>query len=345
MALLDRRHKTPSSRLQSTVKDKRAGVVARQKLYKQFDDVSALTEAEVQDKIITLAEAAKKVQDNDGLFWGGFGYQRAPIGFAAELVRKKKKNLTIYTCGSEVDLEIMAGTGVAKRFEIAFVAIEALGLANNMRRRVAEGKVEIEDYSNLAMAMRFLGGALNVPFMPIRSLMGTDMANLSRYRGDDKLKIIDDPFGSGKICLVPSIQPDFSIVHVQRVDNMGNAQIDGIVGEDIEGSRCGKTLIVIAEELIDVEEIKTKPDQTKIPAMYVDHVVINPYQAHPMQCHNYYDYDLEHLMLFHKMTKTEEGWQDYLEKYITGVENHEEYLELIGKEKLGQLKAKEPYGY
>ncbi len=304
-----------------------------------------LTSAEVNDKIITLKEAVKKVHDGAHLFWGGFGYQRPPIAFAAELVRQHKRNLTIYTCGSEVDLEIMAGAGVANRFEIAFVAIEALGLANNMRRRVAEGTVEVEEYSNLAMAMRFLGGSLNVPFMPIRSLMGTDIVNKSRFRGDKKLKIIDCPFTGEKICLVPSVRPDFSIVHVQRVDKMGNAQIDGIVGEDLEGARCGKRLIVIAEELISEEEVRAHPDQTKIPAMYVDSVVLQPYASHPMQVHAYYDYDLDHLMMFHKMTKDENSWQEYLKHYILGVEDHYEYLKLIGWKRLHSLRAKRPWGY
>lgn len=307
--------------------------------------VKLLTEPQIEDKRITLAEAAKMVPDGSTLFWGGFGYQRPPIAFAAELARQKKRNLTINTCGSEVDLEIMAGAGVASRFEIAFVAIEALGLANNMRRRVAEGKVEVEDYSNLAMAMRFLGGALNVPFMPIRSLMGTDMVRLSRFRGDKKLKIIDCPFTGDKICLVPSLKPDFSIVHVQRVDRSGNAQVDGIIGEDIEGTRCGKKLIVLAEELVDESEIRSRPDQTKIPAMYVDHVVILPYAAHPMQCHGYYDYDLEHLMLFHNHTKTEEGWQEYLENYILGVDDHSAYLDKIGWDHLESLRAQKERGY
>jgi len=112
-----------------------------------------LTEAEVEDKRITLSEAARKVSDGDGLFWGGFGYQRPPIAFSHELVRQKKRNLTVYTCGSEVDLEIMAGAGVANRYEIAFSAIEALGLSNNIRRRVSEGLLHVEDYTNLAMAM------------------------------------------------------------------------------------------------------------------------------------------------------------------------------------------------
>ncbi|MFX1261064.1 MAG: CoA transferase subunit A [Promethearchaeota archaeon] len=304
-----------------------------------------MTEAQVEDKRITLAEAAKMVPNGSEIFWGGFGFQRAPIAFAHELTRQKKRNLNIQTCGSEVDLEIMCGAGVADKFEIAFTAIEALGLSNNARRRVAEGRLQVEDYSNLAMAMRFLGGSLNVPFMPIRSLMGTDMANLARFKGDKKLKIMDCPFTGEKICLVPSVKPDFSIVHVQRVDMTGNAQIDGIVGEDIEGSRCGKKLIVLAEELIDEEEIRTNPDQTKIPAMYVDHVVILPYTAHPMMCHNYYDYDLEHLQMFHKLTRTEEGWQEYLDTYILGVENHAEYLEKIGWENLNKLKAKKPWGY
>jgi len=239
----------------------------------------------------------------------------------------------------------MAGSGVATRFEIAFAAIEALGLSHVMRRRVAEGAVEVEDYTNLAMAMRFLGGALNVPFMPLRSMMGTDMARLSRYRGADKLKVIDCPFTGEKICLVPALQPDFSIVHVQRVDKNGNAQIDGIVGEDIELSRCGKKLIVLAEELIDEEEVRFKPDQTKIPSMYVDHVVVLPYIAHPMMCHDYYDYDLEHLMMFHKMTRTEEGWQEYLNDYILGVDDHHAYLNLVGWDRLSSLRATKPWGY
>ncbi len=304
-----------------------------------------MTEAEIEDKRISLAEAAKMVPDGSTLFWGGFGFQRAPIAFAHELVRQKKRNLNVCTCGSEVDLEIMAGAGVATRYEIAFSAIEALGLSYNIRRRVSEGRLQVEDYTNLAMAMRFLGGALNVPFMPLRSMMGTDMVRLSRFRGDDKLKVIDCPFTGEKICLVPSLQPDFSIVHVQRVDKMGNAQIDGIVGEDIEGSRCGKKLIVLAEEIIDEAEVRFHPDQTKIPAMYVDHIVVLPYIAHPMMCHDYYDYDLEHLMMFHKLTRTEDGWQEYLDNHILGVEDHHGYLNLVGWEHLQKLRAKKPWGY
>jgi len=327
------------------VKDKRWAGLQAQLYSPERTRCEFVTEAEVHDKIISLEEAAKLIPNGSGLFWGGFGYQRAPIAFAHELVRQKKRDLTIYTCGSEIDIEIMVGARVLKRLEIAFVAIEALGLANNVRRRVAEGAIEIEDYSNLAMAMRFLGGALNVPFMPIRSLMGTDIVNKVRYRGDKKLKIIDCPFTGQKICLVPSVQPDFSIVHVQRVDHYGNAQIDGIVGEDIEGSRCGKKLIVLAEEVVGEEEIRHSPDRTVIPAMYVDHIVIVPFAAHPMQCHNYYDYDLEHLMMFHKLTKTEEGWGEYLNGYILGVDNHYGYLEMVGWERLHKLRARRPWGY
>jgi len=106
-----------------------------------------LAEPEIEDKRITLAEAAKIVPDGSGLFWGGFGFQRPPIAFASELIRQKKRNLTIYTCGSEVDLEILVGAGVVPRLEIAFVAIEALGLANNMRRRVAGATPEFDEVS------------------------------------------------------------------------------------------------------------------------------------------------------------------------------------------------------
>ncbi|MEM3789449.1 MAG: CoA-transferase, partial [Candidatus Bathyarchaeia archaeon] len=184
-------------------------------------------EAPVEDKRITLKEAAKLIPDGAHLFWGGFGFQRPPMAFAHELVRQKKRNLTIYTCGSEMDIDILCGAYVVSRFELAFFAIEGIGLAPNIQRRVREGAVQIEDYTNLAMALRFLGGALGVPFMPLKSMLGTDLLTKTRFR-PKKAKVITCPFTGEKVVLVPSVRPDFSIVHVSRVDREGNAQIDGI---------------------------------------------------------------------------------------------------------------------
>ncbi|MEM3623568.1 MAG: CoA-transferase [Candidatus Bathyarchaeia archaeon] len=301
-------------------------------------------EAPVDDKRITLKEAVKLVPDGAHLFWGGFGFQRPPMAFAHEMVRQGKRNMTIYTCGSEMDLDILVGANVASRLEVAFYAIEGIGLAPNIQRRMREKTVEIEDYTNLAMALRFLGGALGVPFMPLKSMLGTDMLTKKRFR-DKKAEVFTCPFTGEKVVLVPSVRPDFSIVHVSRVDREGNAQIDGIKGEDVEGARAGKKLIVMAEEIVDTEFIRAQPDQTVIPNIYVTHVVECPWGSYPMMVYNYYDYDMEHIRRYYEQCKTEEGWQKYCEEYITSVNNHVEFLQKIGIERLLKLKAKKPFAY
>jgi glutaconate CoA-transferase subunit A len=301
-------------------------------------------EAPVEDKRIDLDEAVKLVPDGAHLFWGGFGFQRPPMAFAHELVRQNKRNLTIYTCGSEMDIDILSGARVVSRFEIAFYAIEGIGLVPNIQRRIREGVIEIEDYSNLAMALRFLGGALGVPFMPLKSMLGTDLIAKTRFR-PKKAVILESPFDGEKVVLVPSVRPDFSIIHASRVDEEGNAQIDGIKGEDVEGARAGKKVIVLAEEIVDGEFIRCQPDQTLIPNIYVTHVVECPWGSYPMMVYNYYDYDMEHVRMYYNQCKTEEGWQRYCEEYITGVKDRMEFLEKIGIERLMRLRAKRPFAY
>jgi len=243
-----------------------------------------------------------------------------------------------------MDIDILSGAYVVSHFELAFFAIEGIGLAPNIQRRIREGAIQIEDYTNLAMALRFFGGALGVPFMPLKSMLGTDLLSKKRFR-PKKAEVITCPFTSEKVVLVPSVRPDFSIVHVSRVDREGNAQIDGIKGEDIEGARAGKKLIVMAEEIVDTEFIRAQPDQTVIPNIYVTHVVECPWGSYPMMVYNYYDYDMEHIRMYYEQCKTEEGWQKYCSEYITSVDGHEDFLRKIGNDKLQKLKAKRPLPY
>ena len=301
-------------------------------------------EAPIEDKRITLKEAVKLVPDGSHLFLGGFGFQRPPMAFAHELVRQNKRDLTIYTCGSEMDMDILCGARVVSHLEIAFFAIEGIGLAPNIQRRIREGAVQIEDYTNLAMALRFLGGALGVPFMPLKSMLGTDLLAKTRFR-PKKADVMTCPFSGEKVVLVPSVRPDFSIIHAQRVDKEGNVQIDGIKGEDVEGGRAGKKVIVLAEEIVDTEFIRAQPDQTVIPNIYVTHVVECPWGSHPMMVYNYYDYDIEHVRMYYDQCKTEEGWQKYCEEYITSINSHTGFLQKIGIERLMKLKAKKPLPY
>jgi glutaconate CoA-transferase subunit A len=243
-----------------------------------------------------------------------------------------------------MDLDILVGARVVSHLEVAFYAIEGIGLVPNVQRRIREGAVQIEDYSNLAMALRFLGGALGVPFMPLKSMLGTDMLAKTRFR-TKKAEVMTCPFSGEKVVLVPSVRPDFSIVHASRVDKEGNVQIDGIKGEDVEGARAGKKVIVLAEEIVDTEFIRSQPDQTVIPNIYVTHVVECPWGSFPMMVYNYYDYDMAHVRMYYDQCKTEEGWQKYCEEYITSVNSHIEFLQKIGIERLMMHKAKKPLPY
>ncbi len=303
-----------------------------------------MTEPSIEDKRITLEEAAQKIHDGAHIAWGGFGYQRPPEALAMELIRQKKRNLRIYTCGSEHDLDILVGAEACLEFEVAFFAIEALGLAPNLRRRTKEGKVQFEDYSNLAMALRFLGGALNVPFMPIRHMIGTNMMDKTRLR-KDKAKVIDCPFTGTPIVLLPSVQADFGVICAQKADVEGNVQIFGIKGEDNEIARGSKTTIVFTEEIISNEVIRETPDLTTIPALFVDYIVEVPFGSWPMQSYGVYDYDLPHLQMYMGQCKTEEGWQEYLNDWILDVENHDGLLKKIGEKRLKELRADKRYGY
>ncbi len=303
-----------------------------------------MVEAPIEDKRITLKEAVKLIPDGAHLFWGGFGFQRPPMAFAHELVRQKKKNLTLYTCGSEMDIDILSGANVVSRYELAFYAIEGIGLVPNIQRRIRDGTIQIEDYSNLAMALRFLGGALGVPFMPLKSMLGTDMLTKKRFR-TKKAEIIKCPFTGENVVLVPSVRPDFSIIHAQRVDREGNVQIDGIKGEDVEGGRAGKKVIVLAEEIVDGEFTRAQPDQTAIPNIYVSHVVECAWGSHPMMVYNYYDYDMDHVRQYYEQCKTEEGWQKYLSDHILAFDSHADFLKSVGVDRLMRLRAKKPHAY
>jgi len=306
--------------------------------------VKDLVEIPIEDKRISLKEAVQLVPDGGHLFWGGFGFQRPPMAFAYELVRQRKHDLTIYTCGSEMDIDILSGARVVSRYEMAFYAIEGIGLAPNIQRRVRDGSIEIEDYTNLAMALRFLGGALGVPFMPLKSMLGTDLLAKKKFR-TKKAEVMDCPFTGEKVVLVPSVRPDFSIIHAQRADQEGNVQIDGIRGEDIEGARAGKKVIVLAEEIVDTEFIRAQPDQTVIPNIYVTHVVECPWGSYPMMVYNYYDYDIQHIRMYYEQCKTEEGWQKYCGDYIMAFDDHNEFLESVGMARLTELKARKPLPY
>lgn len=290
---------------------------------------------EGEDKIMTLKEAIQKfVRDGCTLSLGGFCALNSEAA-AYEIVRQKKKNLTFIDDSPIVELDILIGAGCIKKVEVAYVAASIFALAANFRRAVEEGiprHIEIEDYSNYGIGLRFLAGAMGVPFMPTRSLLGSDIPKYNK-----RIKIIEDPYEGNPIALVPAANPDVCIIHVQRADASGNAQIWGSLGNDENKAKAAKHTIITCEEIVPKKDILRIPNMTVIPFYCVDAVVELPYGSHPSFCYGYYYCDLPFVHDYAKSNEEREGFLEWLDQWIFGCENHMEYCDKVGWDRLFEL--------
>ncbi len=279
------------------------------------------------DKRTTIEEAvARFVRDGDYLVSGGFGHVRVSMALIYEIVRQKKRNLVIGGKTAVHDSDILIGAGCVDKIEVAYsFGHELRGLSPASRRAVEQGRVKVAaETSNAGLQWRYLAGMMGLPFIPARILLGTDTFKKS------SCKIIEDPWSGKPICLVPAAFPDICLMHVHRSDIYGNSQIDGTLIEDFEIARASKRLIVTCEKIIEHREIREKPWLTKIPYFLVDAVVEVPYGSHPCEMPLLYYFDEEHITEWLRFSKTDQGTQEYFEKYVFGAKSFDEYLELIG---------------
>jgi acyl CoA:acetate/3-ketoacid CoA transferase alpha subunit len=266
----------------------------------------------------------------DGCYIGTelYGTVRAPMSLAREVVRQSKKDLRV--CGQGVlELDLWLAAGLVKALDITYIGLEVYGTSSALRRAVESGQVEkCVEWSNGAITWRMKATAMGVPFLPTRSMLGTDTLTYSAA------KVVEDPFTGAKVALLPALVLDVALIHVHRADKYGNCQIEGISGFAAEMARACKRLIVSAEEIVPTEEIRKNPDHTIIPYFLVDAVVHAPYGSYPGEMAYIYGRDEPAIKEWVDMGKTAEGAQAYLDKYVYSVKDHDEYLNLIGKERL-----------
>ena len=293
---------------------------------------------------ITLKKAVEMIPNKSSLFIGGFAHVRACMAFSREMIRQKKHDMYFVSSGPTLHLDLLAGGRVIKFMEVGYSGIETIGPAPNVRRRIEQGYLKVEDYTNFSMTMRLYGGAMGVPFMPVRSMLGSDLEYKSNFKDlKDKLKVVECPFTGQAVCLVPSLNPDFGIIQAQRVDEEGNVQIDDVVTSDVDGLKAADIKIVLAEEIVPTAQVRKDPKRTEVPGIMVDYIVHAPWGAWPTGMYNFYDYDQEHIEAYAEMCKTEAGWLAYLMEWV--VPGEEEIMAKIGEKKLGRLRAKKSLGY
>jgi glutaconate CoA-transferase subunit A len=274
------------------------------------------------------------------------------IPFAAghEIIRRRVRDLTLIGPISDILFDQLIGAGCVRKVIAAWVGNVSAGLGHNYRRACEQGiprRLEVIDHSNFTISLALLAGGLGAPYIPTYSLLGTDL-----LRTNPAFRQSISPFGGEKILLVPSLQPDVAILHVQRSDENGNAHAWGNLGISEEAALASERIIIVAEEVVPHQIIVSDPNRVLAPSFKVCAVVREPGGAHPSPVQGYYNRDHEYYHEYHRATRTVAGNADWMGKWVTDVKDRAEYLRKLGEERRQGLQLKEhryaapvDYGY
>lgn len=303
-------------------------------------------------KVMTMREAiAEHVHDGDFLFIGGY-ICRTPFAAIHEIIRQGKKDLTVTRSNAADDFDMLIGAGAVKRFIATFLSLGVYGLGRCFRRSLEKGiphKIEIEEYTNLSLPMMLMAGALGMPFIPVKDMVGSDLLKVRSFLGEGKYKVIESPFDGTPTLLVPALNPDVAIIHAQQADEEGNAQVWGIEGDCKWGANAARKVIVSCERIVSREVIGKDPSRTIVPDFRVAAVVEEPFGAHPGYTPGFYDVDFMFGSLYQQASDSEEGFRAFLDEWVFGVEDRtayiQHYIERFGYSQFRGLMADFDYGY
>jgi len=299
-------------------------------------------------KLMSMQDAvARFVHDGDTIVIEGFTHL---ICFAAahEIIRQRRRDLTVCRLTPDLIYDQLIGAGCVRKLIFSWAGNPGAGPLYNFRRAVEQGipnKIELEEYSHYGMVGRLTAGAAHLPFFPLRNYLGSDLPNVNTL-----IKTVACPFTGEELAAVPALNPDVAIIHAQRVDENGNAQIWGLLGVQKEAAFASKRTIVVAEEIVLESVIRSDPNRTLIPGLIVDAVVCEPFGCHPSYAQGYYDRDNDFYVGWKEISEHVDGFNAYLDEWVFGVANRAEYVERM-IESIEKLKAKanfcEPvnYGY
>jgi glutaconate CoA-transferase subunit A len=286
-----------------------------------------------------MKEAVSRfIEDGDSIVMGAALEAAIPFAVGHEIIRQGRKNLTLVGPISDMLFDQMIGSGCVKKVAAAWVGNVIMGVGYNMRRAVEEGiprKIETDDYTNFTISLALHAGALGIPFIPTKSLLGTGMMAEGQL-----FKEMECPYTGEKLALVPALKPDVAIVQVQRADEEGNAHFWGGSGVTKEAALAARKVIVVVEEIVSKKVIQRDPNRTLVPGFLVSAVVPEPWGAHPSPMQGYYNRDHKKYMTYHQESKEREGYLKWLDAWVLGVKDRREYLRLLGEEKIKSLLVK-----
>jgi glutaconate CoA-transferase subunit A len=277
----------------------------------------------MDSKLVSMKDAiAAHVRDGDVVVIEGFTHL---ICFAAghEIIRQRRRDLTLCRLTPDLIYDQMIAAGCARKLVFSWAGNPGAGSLHAFRRAVEKGTppLEIEEYSHFGMVARMSAGAARLPFWVMRNYMGTDLPAVNPL-----IKSVTCPYTGESLATVPALNPDVTIVHAQRADASGNAQVWGLLGVQKEAAFASRKVIVVVEELVDESVIRADPNRTLIPGMIVDAVVLEPWGAHPSYAQGYYDRDNAFYVAWEDISRDPARLQAYLEEYVYGVRDRAEYM-------------------
>lgn len=291
----------------------------------------------VRDKRMELDEAIGLVRDGDGIAVGGCLYSRTPTASLLEVLRQGRAGLTLIRSLTCYEAELFLGRGAAGRIVTSWVGIGLpWGLPKVFRHFTENGLAVYEEWSHLSLGLRFKAAAMGLPFLPTKSMLGSDLLPLT------EAKEMTCPFTGERLALIPAYHPDVALIHVQRADRFGNAQIDGPPYMDEDIAVAAQTVILTAEEIVEPEVIAAHPDRTSIAHFTVDAVVEIPYGSFPHECYGAYEADFVHFQEYVDLVdeKGVQGVQEYVARYVDAAGSFAGFLKLFDAETLGRQRER-----
>ena len=278
-------------------------------------------------KLTTLSDAiGKYVADGDTVYAAGFTHL-IPFAAGHEIIRQRKRNLVLARATPDLIYDQMVAAGCARKVIFSYMGNPGVGSLRIVRTALEQGQLEWEEYSHFGMITRLQAGASGLPFLPMNQTAVTDLE-----RANPNIRRVADPYGGQDVIVVPALNPDVAIVHVQRADADGNAHLWGIIGEQKEAAFAAKKVILTAEEIVDESVIRSDPNRTLIPEVVVDAVCHVPYSCHPSYAQGYYDRDNEFYLQWDKISDAPEAVKSWLDEWVYGVRDRAEYWDKLGGE-------------
>ena len=289
-------------------------------------------------KLTTLSKAvADFVEDGDTVYAAGFTHL-IPYAAGHEIIRQKRKDLVLARATPDLIYDQMVAAGCASKIIFSYIGNPGVGSLRIIRSEIESGRLEIEEYSHFSMISRLQAGASGLPFIPMNQNAAEDLEHVN-----PQYKRVKDPYSGKEVVVVPALNPDVAIVHVQRADQFGNSQIWGILGEQKEAAFAADKVIITAEEIVDEEVIRSDPNRTLIPGFIVAAVCHVPYCAHPSYTQGYYDRDNSFYLQWDKISESPDEVKRYMDEWVYELPDRQAYWQKLGPEMHEKLKVKDRF--